>query len=172
MPLDRIILSTFRNHRETQLDGAGKLNLLVGENGAGKTNVLEALSLFAPGRGLRRASLGEMAGAMGNGSFAVSAQLDANDGGEQVKLGTGVQSLAEPAGGSCRSTGRPPVRLALANGSPSGGSPRQWTACLQKVQAGGAATSTGWPSRLIRAMPAQPRSMRPRCESATNCSPI
>ena len=91
MPLDRIILSTFRNHRETQLDGAAKLNLLVGENGAGKTNVLEGLSLFAPGRGLRRASLGEMAGAMGDGSFAVSAQLDANDGGEQVKLGTGVK---------------------------------------------------------------------------------
>ena len=40
MALDRITLSTFRNHAGTQLDGARQLNLLVGENGAGKTNIL------------------------------------------------------------------------------------------------------------------------------------
>ena len=51
MALDRITLSTFRNHAGTQLDDTRQLNLLVGENGAGKTNILEALSLFAPGRG-------------------------------------------------------------------------------------------------------------------------
>ena len=56
MGLDRITLSRFRNHRETRLDGTARFNLLVGENGAGKTNVLEALSLLAPGRGLRRAA--------------------------------------------------------------------------------------------------------------------
>ena len=52
MALSRISLSHFRNHRETQIDGARQFNLLVGENGAGKTNVLEAISLLAPGRGL------------------------------------------------------------------------------------------------------------------------
>ena len=57
MALDRITLGHFRNHAATRLDGTARLNLLVGENGAGKTNVLEALSLFAPGRGLRRAAL-------------------------------------------------------------------------------------------------------------------
>ncbi|MGQ8560934.1 AAA family ATPase, partial [Enterobacter hormaechei] len=56
MALDRVTLTRFRNHLATRLDGTAKLNLLVGENGAGKTNVLEALSLFAPGRGLRRAA--------------------------------------------------------------------------------------------------------------------
>src|SRR5690606_32234449 len=56
----------------------------------GKTNVLEALSLFAPGRGLRRAPLAEMAEAGGPGGFAVSAGLDRGDGGEPVRLGTGV----------------------------------------------------------------------------------
>ena len=54
MALNRITLTTFRNHAETRLDNTAALNLLIGENGAGKTNVLEALSLFAPGRGLRR----------------------------------------------------------------------------------------------------------------------
>jgi len=88
MALDRITLSTFRNHLSSRLEGAGKLNLLVGENGAGKTNVLEAISLIAPGRGLRRAALSEMAGNQGSGGFAVSALLDTGDGAEQVKLGT------------------------------------------------------------------------------------
>ncbi|QZH74053.1 MAG: DNA replication/repair protein RecF [Erythrobacter sp.] len=92
MPLDRITLSSFRNHAGTWLEGTRQLNLLVGENGAGKTNVLEALSLFAPGRGLRRAALGDMAGLAGTGGFAVSARLDPGDGGEPVQLGTGVQA--------------------------------------------------------------------------------
>lgn len=89
MPLDRITLETFRNHAATQLDGTAALNLLVGENGAGKTNVLEALSLLAPGRGLRRAALADMAGAAGAGGFAVSARLGAAN--ALVQLGTAIQ---------------------------------------------------------------------------------
>src|SRR5215207_11555186 len=85
MALDRITLTRFRNHDASRLDGSARLNLLVGENGAGKTNVLEALSLLAPGRGLRRAGLAEMAAKGGDGSFAVSAEL-----GEEVRLGTGT----------------------------------------------------------------------------------
>ncbi|MGV3555972.1 MAG: DNA replication/repair protein RecF [Croceibacterium sp.] len=91
MALDRITLGHFRNHAATRLDGARHLNLLFGENGAGKTNVLEALSLLAPGRGLRRAALAEMAGAGGSGGFAVSAALNRQDGGEPVVLGTGTE---------------------------------------------------------------------------------
>ncbi|MGB3797742.1 MAG: DNA replication/repair protein RecF [Alteraurantiacibacter sp.] len=90
MALDRITLSTFRNHAGTQLDSTRQLNLLVGENGAGKTNILEALSLFAPGRGMRRAALADMAGHGGDGGFAASVTLDTRDGGEPVKLGTGM----------------------------------------------------------------------------------
>ena len=90
MALDRIVLSSFRNHRDTQLGGTAKLNLLVGENGAGKTNILEAISLFAPGRGMRRAGLSDMAGQDGDGGFAVGASLDAGDGGEPVRLGTAM----------------------------------------------------------------------------------
>ncbi|OCC22525.1 DNA replication/repair protein RecF [Croceicoccus estronivorus] len=92
MPIDRVTLSHFRNHTESQLDGTRHFNLLVGENGAGKTNVLEALSLFAPGRGLRRAALVEMAKSGGTGGFAVSALLDCRDGSDPVRLGTGTRS--------------------------------------------------------------------------------
>ena len=87
--LDRILLSRFRNHRETAVDGTAQFNLLVGENGAGKTNVLEAISLLAPGRGLRRAQLTDMPGQGLDGGFAVSAALT-TPGGEPVRLGTGV----------------------------------------------------------------------------------
>ncbi len=86
MGLDRIRLTDFRNHRDTRLDDTARFNLLVGENGAGKTNVLEALSLLAPGRGLRRAALPDIAAHDGTASFAVSADLAGG-----VQLGTGVR---------------------------------------------------------------------------------
>ena len=91
MTIDRITLGHFRNHAASQIDGTAHLNLMVGENGAGKTNVLEALSLFAPGRGLRRAGLHQMAGSDGPGGFGVSATLDGGDGRAPVTLGTGTQ---------------------------------------------------------------------------------
>jgi len=103
MALDRISLAAFRNHRDTVLTGAQRLNLLVGENGAGKTNVLEALSLLAPGRGLRRAPLAEMAATGGPGGFAIGASLVSQS--DPVRLGTTV----EPA--------RPSRRLVRINGT-------------------------------------------------------
>jgi DNA replication and repair protein RecF len=88
MALDRIQLADFRNHRDTRVDDTAQFNLLVGENGAGKTNVLEAISLLAPGRGLRRASLADMPAQDSGGGFAVSADLAGR--GDAVRLGTGV----------------------------------------------------------------------------------
>lgn len=90
MALDRITLSDFRNHAHSRLDGAARFNLLVGENGAGKTNILEAISLLAPGRGLRRAALPEIGRSGGAGGFAVGASLTPADGGEPVQIGTAV----------------------------------------------------------------------------------
>jgi len=103
MALDRILLSDFRNHRRTEVEGTAQFNLLIGENGAGKTNVLEALSLLAPGRGLRRASLPDIAARGASGGFAVSAAL--MSGAEPVRLGTGT--TAE----------RPGRRLVQVNGA-------------------------------------------------------
>ena len=106
MALDRISLTRFRNHPDTRIEGTRQFNLLVGENGAGKTNVLEAISLFAPGRGLRRAALADMALQQGPGGFAVSALLDTGQG-EPVRLGTGTEA------------GRPGKRLVQVNGAAS-----------------------------------------------------
>lgn len=86
MGLDHVTLTNFRNHCATRLDGTAQFNLLVGENGAGKTNVLEALSLLAPGRGLRRAALPDIPARGGSGGFAVSAEL-----GDTTTFGTGIQ---------------------------------------------------------------------------------
>lgn len=96
MTLSRISLTHFRNHASTTLEETRQFNLLVGENGAGKTNVLEALSLLSPGRGLRRASLPEMSGAHGPGGFAIGADLIAmpNGGQEATRLGTYAEGAA------------------------------------------------------------------------------
>jgi DNA replication and repair protein RecF len=89
----RLILQDFRTYASLDLEVSRPLVALVGENGAGKTNVLEAISLFMPGRGLRRAELAEMARLGGSGGFAVSATLDAPYG--EHRLGTGLERPGE-----------------------------------------------------------------------------
>ncbi|PIO98986.1 DNA replication/repair protein RecF [Pleomorphomonas carboxyditropha] len=81
-------LSDFRNHADLALDFAGRSVVLIGQNGVGKTNVLEALSLLAPGRGFRRATLAEMARLGGSGGFSVLAGVEGAFG--AVRIGTGA----------------------------------------------------------------------------------
>ena len=93
----RLRLADFRSYPALDLAVDAPLIALTGENGAGKTNVLEALSMFTPGRGLRRADLGDLARIGGTGRWAASLELEAD--GDSVQLGTGI----EPAdGGSAR----------------------------------------------------------------------
>jgi DNA replication and repair protein RecF len=84
----RLILQDFRSYPALDLPVSRGLVALVGENGAGKTNLIEALSLFAAGRGLRRADLGEMA-RHGAERFAVSITLDSQAG--EHRLGVGLE---------------------------------------------------------------------------------
>lgn len=75
MAITRLVLTDFRNHRATTITAPAGFIVLTGENGAGKTNILEALSLLAPGRGLRRAELSAMARQGGAGGFGIAATL-------------------------------------------------------------------------------------------------
>jgi len=71
--IHRLTLTHFRNYRAGGLETAADLVALVGPNGAGKTNCIEAISFLSPGRGLRRATLEDVADNQGDGSWAVSA---------------------------------------------------------------------------------------------------
>ncbi len=89
----RLILGDFRSYPHLDLVIAGRTVVLSGENGAGKTNLLEALSLLSPGRGLRRAEAGEVARSGGPGGWAVSIAL--REGGADAatrQLGTGIDT--------------------------------------------------------------------------------
>jgi DNA replication and repair protein RecF len=87
--LTRLTLTDFRNHAAALIEPGPGFVLLSGDNGAGKTNILEAVSLLTPGRGLRGASLGEMARSSGQGGFSIAAKLSGD-----VDLGTGTLATA------------------------------------------------------------------------------
>ena len=86
--IHRLTLTHFRNYRVSGLQARGDLVVLVGPNGAGKTNCLEAISYLAPGRGLRRATVEDVADNQGDGSWAVSAEVEGALG--LATLGTGI----------------------------------------------------------------------------------
>jgi DNA replication and repair protein RecF len=87
--LHRLQLTNFRSYRAAKLGVERDMVVLVGPNGAGKTNLLEAISFFVPGRGLRRATLDEVAFSEGDGSWAVSAEVEGTLG--LATLGTGIE---------------------------------------------------------------------------------
>src|SRR3954463_103689 len=92
--LTRLSLSDFRSYADALIAPGPGLVILTGENGAGKTNVLEAISLLSPGRGLRGAALGEMARSGGSGGFAVAAKLSPSPSGEALGWG---RASSEPS---------------------------------------------------------------------------
>ena len=107
MPVSRLSLSDFRSYADAVLAPGPGLVVLTGENGAGKTNVLEAVSLLSPGRGLRGASLTDMARSGGLGGFAVAARLG------DVEIGTGTTAAA-PERRQVRINGAPASATSLS----------------------------------------------------------
>jgi DNA replication and repair protein RecF len=92
--LRHLILTDFRSYERAALPLNGRPVYLFGSNGAGKTNLLEAVSLLAPGRGLRGAAIAEVGrrlpGEARGRAWAVAVSLETGDG--EVQLGTGTES--------------------------------------------------------------------------------
>jgi len=85
--IERLTLGGFRNYEELSLTLAPAPIVLTGPNGSGKTNVLEAVSLLAPGQGLRQAPFSDLARAGGDGRWSVSSRVHTAFG--PVIIGTG-----------------------------------------------------------------------------------
>jgi len=85
----RLTLTNFRNYRTATLEADAGMIVLYGPNGAGKTNLIEAISFLTPGRGLRHATLEEVAFLEGDGSWAIAAEVEGALG--LATLGTGVE---------------------------------------------------------------------------------
>jgi DNA replication and repair protein RecF len=113
VPFSRLTLTDFRSYASASLEPGAGFVLLFGENGAGKTNLIEAVSMFAPGRGLRGAALSEMARQSGPGGWAAAARLG------QTDIGTGTLASA------------PDRRQVRINGAPAAvNSLSEWLAVL------------------------------------------
>ncbi|RAZ75922.1 DNA replication/repair protein RecF [Mesorhizobium atlanticum] len=106
--ISKLTLTNFRNYAALSLDFAPGAVVLSGDNGAGKTNLLEAISFLTPGRGLRRAPYADVAREGGVGGFALHARIDGPEG--QVEIGTGI------SGGDAAGEGGRKVRI---NGAPA-----------------------------------------------------
>ena len=106
--ISKLTLTNFRNYAALSLDLAPGAVVLSGDNGAGKTNLLEAISFLTPGRGLRRAPYADVAREGGDGGFALHARIDGPEG--QVEIGTGI------SGGDAAGEGGRKVRI---NGAPA-----------------------------------------------------
>jgi DNA replication and repair protein RecF len=141
VPVSRLTLTDFRSYASALIEPAAGFVLLYGENGAGKTNFLEAVSLLTPGRGLRGAALSEMARQSGTGGFAVAARLG------ETEIGTGTLADA------------PERRQVRVNGAPAAvNSLSEWlsvlwlTPTMDRLFSGSAGDRRRFLDRLVLAL--------------------
>jgi DNA replication and repair protein RecF len=109
--VERLTLTNFRSYASLMLEAGPEPQVLIGANGAGKTNLLEAISMLAPGQGLRRVTYTDLARGAGDGGWAVSARVHAHPG--TVDIGTGLQAT--------NGTSERQNRIVRVNGAPAGG---------------------------------------------------
>ncbi len=110
--VERLQLANFRNYTASVFAFGPAPVVLIGQNGAGKTNLMEAVSLLSAGQGLRRAAYPEMSRVGGDGSWSVAATLHTATG--PLDIGTGLQ-------GSSHDTART-GRIVRVDGETQGGS--------------------------------------------------
>ncbi len=80
LALTHLTLSHFRSHKWAQIAVDTRPVAIFGANGTGKTNLIEAVSLFSPGRGLRRAAAADMARKPQNLGWKVTGHLTGPEG--------------------------------------------------------------------------------------------
>ncbi|MCX7350705.1 MAG: AAA family ATPase, partial [Alphaproteobacteria bacterium] len=100
LAIRRLTLTAFRNYESLRLETGAQLVALTGANGAGKTNILEAISLLAPGRGLRGVTFDELPRHGGSGGWAIAAEIEAEHG--PVSLGTAWSGQPDAGEGGSR----------------------------------------------------------------------
>jgi DNA replication and repair protein RecF len=98
MRLLRLTLTDFRSYAALTWRPAARIAVLFGPNGSGKTNLLEAVSLLAPGRGLRNARTVDLPRHGGAGGWAVAGRFATADG--EVDIGTGSAPESPKSGGA------------------------------------------------------------------------
>ena len=91
--IERLVLTTFRNHERLEVKAGPGPVVITGPNGAGKTNILEAVSLLSPGQGLRRAVFADMARQGSGAAWSVAARVHAD--GDVITIGTGLEAGSE-----------------------------------------------------------------------------
>lgn len=90
----RVTLANYRNYADMRIDCGDGPVILTGANGSGKTNLMEAISLLVPGRGLRRAALADLQNRFTSLPWAVAAELRVETG--DLRIGTGRDPSSEP----------------------------------------------------------------------------
>ncbi|MBU2583270.1 MAG: DNA replication/repair protein RecF [Alphaproteobacteria bacterium] len=111
--VERLTLTNFRNYASAVITPGDRSVVLVGPNGSGKTNLLEAVSLLVPGQGLRRAAYADILRIGADGAWAVASRVHSRHG--RVDIGTGQP--APQAGARASSS-----RIVRIDGDPQGGS--------------------------------------------------
>lgn len=93
--ITQLSLYNFRNYAHAALEVGESAVVLTGRNGAGKTNILEAVSMLVPGRGLRKAKIAQMDNAQAQQPWVISAQINGLQGECQIGCGRDVSSTSD-----------------------------------------------------------------------------
>lgn len=119
LAVTRLTLTDFRNYAAERIEVAPRPVVLTGANGAGKTNVLEALSYLTPGRGLRGVRLPELSRIGGAGGWSVAARIETPSG--SAAVGTGIEGRTADDGDDGVEDGGAERRVVRIDGAPARG---------------------------------------------------
>jgi DNA replication and repair protein RecF len=159
--IERLTLTDFRNYARAAVQLDARPVVLTGENGSGKTNLLEAVSLLSAGQGLRGRSFGEIARKTGGESWSVAARVWSAEG--LTEIATGLDPAAGGAGRIVRIAGK----AQSGSGALADHVPVVWlTPAFDGLFTGPAAERRRFLDRLILALNPASRSAQGRFERA------